>query len=342
VYGGADIGECLATAARIKGTALDGWYSAWTATATAIADMAGAELAAGRVETARSCFFRASNFRAGDGPGPRPTALLIGGYDGTAEELHFFNGVAALEQGFDVLAFDGPGQGSVLIQRGLVLRPDYETVVSTVIDHLLARPGADPDRIVVIGLSLGAHLGPRAVGMGAAPGPARPRRRRPARVHLRVARLHPGRSRREDHLPILGVQRGGRRHQRLGAPARGRVAVPDDVLDFTAAEGADDHCEAGARTPFHARAFGWLSRGADAEGLSGDQPRDRRRLLATTRRWTGAMDLPNIDRAAVGQAMASAAALSAKASAFSCPMREYSRRSRRLGGQPPSAIRHSR
>jgi hypothetical protein len=29
-------------------------------------------------------------------------------------------------------------------------------------------------------------------------------------------------------------------------------------LHFTAAEGAGDHCEAGARTLYHARSFGWL------------------------------------------------------------------------------------
>ena len=29
-------------------------------------------------------------------------------------------------------------------------------------------------------------------------------------------------------------------------------------IHFTAAEGAGDHCEAGARTLFHARAFAWL------------------------------------------------------------------------------------
>jgi hypothetical protein len=29
-------------------------------------------------------------------------------------------------------------------------------------------------------------------------------------------------------------------------------------VTFTAAEGAGDHCEAGARTLFHARMFAWL------------------------------------------------------------------------------------
>jgi len=30
------------------------------------------------------------------------------------------------------------------------------------------------------------------------------------------------------------------------------------IVTFTAAEGAGDHCESGARTLFHARMFSWL------------------------------------------------------------------------------------
>ena len=89
--------------------------------------------------------------------------ILLGGYDGTAEELYFFNGAAALERGYHVLAFDGPGQGAALLQQGLVMRPDYENVLTPVVDYLLGRGDADPERIALIGLSLGAHLAPRAV-----------------------------------------------------------------------------------------------------------------------------------------------------------------------------------
>ena len=38
--------------------------------------------------------------------------VLTGGYDGTAEELYFWNGAAALARGYNVFAFDGPGQGA--------------------------------------------------------------------------------------------------------------------------------------------------------------------------------------------------------------------------------------
>jgi hypothetical protein len=36
------------------------------------------------------------------------------------------------------------------------------------------------------------------------------------------------------------------------------LRCPHEFHTFTAAEGAGDHCEAGARTLFHARAFAWL------------------------------------------------------------------------------------
>ena len=38
------------------------------------------------------------------------------------------------------------------------------------------------------------------------------------------------------------------------------LTVEKEYVRFTAAEGAGDHCEAGARTLYHARSFGWLDR----------------------------------------------------------------------------------
>src|ERR1700689_5401656 len=95
-------------------------------------------------------------FLAGDDDTLRPAVILNGGYDGTAEELYFANGAAALARGYHVLAFDGPGQGAALVRQGLVLRPDWEAVITPVVDYLLTRPEVDPDRVALIGLSLGA------------------------------------------------------------------------------------------------------------------------------------------------------------------------------------------
>ena len=101
-------------------------------------------------------------FPAGADDVARPTMILTNGYDGTAEELYFCNGAAALARGYNVLTFDGPGQGTALIDDGLVFRPDWENVIAPVIDFAIGLPRTDPSRIVLMGLSFGGYLAPRA------------------------------------------------------------------------------------------------------------------------------------------------------------------------------------
>ncbi len=95
----------------------------------------------------------------------RPTLLCTNGYDSTINEMHFGHAVAALRRGYNVLLFDGPGQGRVLVEQGIPMRPDWETVISAVLDFLLAQPGVDPGRVALVGWSFGGYLAPRgAVG----------------------------------------------------------------------------------------------------------------------------------------------------------------------------------
>ena len=63
--------------------------------------------------------------------------------------------------GYNVVALDGPGQGGALLQQGLTLRPDWDAVMVPVLDWVLARPDVDERRVALIGLSMGAFLGPR-------------------------------------------------------------------------------------------------------------------------------------------------------------------------------------
>jgi dienelactone hydrolase len=93
---------------------------------------------------------------------PRPTVVMHNGFDGSAEELHYLGGLAALDRGYNALSFDGPGQPSAIHRRGLVLRPDWEHVVGPVLDHLKTLPGVDHDRVALMGVSLGGMLAPRA------------------------------------------------------------------------------------------------------------------------------------------------------------------------------------
>jgi pimeloyl-ACP methyl ester carboxylesterase len=247
---------------------------------------------------------------------PRATVILTGGYDGPCEELYLLTGAAAQRRGYNVLAFDGPGQGAALLDHGLTLRPDWETVVAAVIDHAVTLGGVDADRIALVGLSLGAHLAARAASgeprlaaviadcgsfdlyeafLRRLPGPlagglrrrepwarattralARRLVRRPtAGWALRRGMLVHGASSPLDYLDDLrNFSLAGRAEQitcptwvcnaendDIGASAPDLVArlrCPHEFVQFRAADGAGDHCEASARSLYHAASFGWL------------------------------------------------------------------------------------
>jgi pimeloyl-ACP methyl ester carboxylesterase len=101
-------------------------------------------------------------FRGVDDAEPRPTLIINGGYDSTAEEAYFFSGAAAAARGYTCIVFDGPGQGSAIIEDGLVFRPDWEAVITPVVDFAATRPEVDPTKIALMGVSFGGYLGPRA------------------------------------------------------------------------------------------------------------------------------------------------------------------------------------
>lgn len=92
----------------------------------------------------------------------RPLLILTNGYDGTITDMYFASAVAASRRGYHCLLFDGPGQGELLIEQGIPLRPDWETVVTAVVDAAMAMPLVDRSRIALSGWSLGGYLAPRA------------------------------------------------------------------------------------------------------------------------------------------------------------------------------------
>jgi pimeloyl-ACP methyl ester carboxylesterase len=92
----------------------------------------------------------------------RPTLILVGGYDSTSEEMYFFNVLAALRRGYHCLTFDGPGQGRALVEQQLYFRPDWEAVITPVVDYALARPEVEAKHLGMIGLSWGGYLSLRA------------------------------------------------------------------------------------------------------------------------------------------------------------------------------------
>lgn len=90
------------------------------------------------------------------------TLLLISGYDGTLEETWLSYGRAALERGYHLLLFTGPGQMDTLrFYPGMRFMPEYEHIGRLALDYVLARRETDPRRIALMGISFGGYFATR-------------------------------------------------------------------------------------------------------------------------------------------------------------------------------------
>ena len=102
-------------------------------------------------------------FRSGPADERRRTLIFNNGSDGPATAA-WVQGVAdALYRGWNAMTFDGPGQNAALIRQHLTFRPDWERVITPVVDHLLTRPDVDAARIALLGVSQAGYWVPRSV-----------------------------------------------------------------------------------------------------------------------------------------------------------------------------------
>ncbi|ANN65415.1 alpha/beta hydrolase family protein [Bordetella bronchialis] len=162
--------------------------------------------------------------RAGDGV--RPLLIMHTGFDGSAEEKHWSGARAAVERGYHVLCFDGPGQFQAAMERSPVARwsithgmwcfgasspSDY---LRKTLDYTLA--GGIAERIRCPTLVCDA----------------------------------------EDDVFFQGQARSLFDHLRC----------KKTLLSFTASEGAGAHCEVGAARLANARMFDWLDETLGWEG----------------------------------------------------------------------------
>ncbi len=92
----------------------------------------------------------------------RPLLIVHSGFDGTGEELYFETAYFAVKRGYNVLLFEGPGQGGVIRVQKLPFRPNWETVVTPVVDYAITRKEVEAQRIALMGISFGGYLAPRA------------------------------------------------------------------------------------------------------------------------------------------------------------------------------------
>jgi 2,6-dihydroxypseudooxynicotine hydrolase len=99
------------------------------------------------------------NLRRPGSPRP-PLVLIVPGLDSSKEEL-FAIEEDFLRRGLATLTIDGPGQSENSVH--FAIRPDWETVITPLLDHLFGLDlGVDQDRVGLMGISMGAIYGPRA------------------------------------------------------------------------------------------------------------------------------------------------------------------------------------
>jgi len=219
--GAADLGEVLATAARIADGDADSWLLEWTATGGEAWSAARAAEAAGRPVSAHAHYRRAASYYAaaltavarssepdrqldiwrrqracwdhavdllpvpgerlalpyegttlpgyffrapGAAPGERrPLVVVNNGGDGATSHTWVLGGAAASERGYHWMTSDGPGQQAARFEQRLRFRPDWEAVLSPVVDALVARADVDAARLAVIGIGQAGFWVPRAL-----------------------------------------------------------------------------------------------------------------------------------------------------------------------------------
>lgn len=113
-----------------------------------------------RLETPFEGHVIPANFRKPAGATDPPLILVVPGLDSSKEEL-FAIEEDFLTRGLATLTMDGPGQSENSVY--FAIRPNWETVITPVLDHLAGlKLGFDARRIGLMGISMGAIYGPRA------------------------------------------------------------------------------------------------------------------------------------------------------------------------------------
>jgi alpha-beta hydrolase superfamily lysophospholipase len=92
--------------------------------------------------------------RLGAATASRGTILIHAGFDAYVEEFYALAQAIAL-CGYEVVMFDGPGQGSTLMREKIPMTHEWEKPVGAVLDHLALTD------VTLIGISLGGYLAVR-------------------------------------------------------------------------------------------------------------------------------------------------------------------------------------
>jgi hypothetical protein len=93
----------------------------------------------------------------------RPTVVMTNGSEGSKSGLWAWGASSALARGWNVFIYDGPGQQTMLFDNGHPFRPDWEAVLTPVVDALVGRSDVDAAALCAYGCSQAGYWVTRAL-----------------------------------------------------------------------------------------------------------------------------------------------------------------------------------
>jgi pimeloyl-ACP methyl ester carboxylesterase len=94
-----------------------------------------------------------------------PTLVIGNGFDAAQEDSYHYFVASALARGWNCITYEGPGQPTIRREQDLGFIPDWENVVTPIVDYLLSEKAnvVDENRLALVGNSFGGYLAARAV-----------------------------------------------------------------------------------------------------------------------------------------------------------------------------------
>jgi fermentation-respiration switch protein FrsA (DUF1100 family) len=93
----------------------------------------------------------------------RPTVVMTNGSEGSKSGLWAWGASSALARGWNVFIYDGRGQQTMLFDNGHPFRPDWEAVLTPVIDSLVGGADVDASALFAYGCSQAGYWVTRAL-----------------------------------------------------------------------------------------------------------------------------------------------------------------------------------
>lgn len=100
-------------------------------------------------------------FKAAAAEEKAPVMIVHQGFDAPIESTVYI-AEEAIRRGYNCLLFEGPGQGLTIREKKIPFRPDWEKVVTPVVDYVCTRPDVDKNNIILMGISMGGGFAVRA------------------------------------------------------------------------------------------------------------------------------------------------------------------------------------